>query len=108
MPDVHLRSIEPLIAIVLARVCGSTPQPHPAIAALLGRFLPRLGPLVATQAAFLFVCTPHRFPAPWGHRAKCRDRATAPFQHISNFGFSIFVSTNSANAGLISDLSAVS
>src|SRR6266849_6420001 len=49
MPDVYLRSIEPLIAIVLARVCGSAT----AIAALLGRFLPRLGPLVATQAAFL-------------------------------------------------------
>jgi hypothetical protein len=32
-------------------VCGSAPppQPHRAIAALLGRFLPRLGPLVATQ-----------------------------------------------------------
>ena len=29
----------------------------PAIAAHLGRFLPRLGPLVATQAAFFFVCT---------------------------------------------------
>src|SRR6266852_9538193 len=100
MPDVYVRSIEPLIAIVLARVCGSAP----AIAALLGRFLPRLGPLVATQAAFLFVCTPHRFPNPLGHRAKCRDRATAPFQHISNFGFSIFVSTNSANVGLISGL----
>jgi hypothetical protein len=42
---------------------------------------------VATQAAFLFVCTPHRFPGPLGHRAKCRNRATAPFQHISNFGF---------------------
>ena len=49
MPDDYLRSIEPLIAIVLARVCGSAP----AIAALLGRFLPRLGPLAATQAAFL-------------------------------------------------------
>jgi hypothetical protein len=41
---------------------------------------------VATQAAFLFVC-PHRFPGPLRHRAKCRDRATAPFQHISNFDF---------------------
>ena len=49
MPDVYLRSIEPLIAIVLAMVCGSTP----AIAALLGRFLPRLGPLVI-QAALSF------------------------------------------------------
>ena len=47
MPDVYLRSIEPLIAIVVPRVRGSAP----AIAALLGRFLPRLGPLVATQAA---------------------------------------------------------
>ena len=51
MSDDYLRSIEPLIAIVLAGVCGSAP----AIAALLGRFLPRLGPLAATQAAFLFV-----------------------------------------------------
>src|SRR6266446_8286944 len=54
MPDVYLRPIEPLIAIVLAKVCGSALR---AIAALLGRFLPRLGPLVAMQAAFLFcVC----------------------------------------------------
>jgi hypothetical protein len=30
-------------------------SPRRAIAALIGRFLPRLGPLVATQAAFLFV-----------------------------------------------------
>jgi hypothetical protein len=51
MRNVSLRSIEPLIAIVLDGVSGSAP----AIAALLGRFLPRLGPLVATQAAFLFV-----------------------------------------------------
>jgi hypothetical protein len=49
MPYVYPRSIEPLIAIVLNRVCGSSP----AIAALLGRFLPRLGPLAATQAALL-------------------------------------------------------
>ena len=55
MPDVSLRSIEPLIVIGLSRVCGSDPPAHPAIAALLGRFLPRLGPLVATQAAFLFI-----------------------------------------------------
>jgi hypothetical protein len=27
MPDVYLRSIEPLIAIILASVCGSAPQP---------------------------------------------------------------------------------
>ena len=42
-------------------VCGSAPppQPHRAIAALLGRFLPRLGPLVATQAAFLFCLCRH-------------------------------------------------
>src|SRR5260370_25123339 len=62
MPDVYVRSIEPLIAIVLARVCGSAP----AIAALLGRFLPRLGPLVATQAAFLFVCPPSFSGVLWG------------------------------------------
>jgi hypothetical protein len=55
MPDDYVRSIEPLIAIILARLCGSDPlgSPHPLSAALLGRFLPRLGPLVATQAAFL-------------------------------------------------------
>jgi hypothetical protein len=52
MPDVYLRSIEPPIAIILTGVCGSALR---AIAALLGRFLPRLGPLAATQAAFLFV-----------------------------------------------------
>jgi hypothetical protein len=51
MLDVYLRPIELPIAIVLAKVCGS--DPHPVIAALLGRFLPRLGPLAATQAAFL-------------------------------------------------------
>jgi hypothetical protein len=55
MPDGYLRSIEPLIAIVLGGVRGSAPQPHPAIAALLGRFLPRLGSLATTPAAFLFV-----------------------------------------------------
>ena len=71
MPDLHLRSIEPLIAIVLGGVCGSA-----AIAALLGRFLPRLGLLVATQAAF-FVRTPLGFAGALGHRAKCLDRATA-------------------------------
>ena len=38
-------------------VRGSAPQPHPAIAALLGRFLPRLGSLSTTPAAFLFVYT---------------------------------------------------
>jgi pimeloyl-ACP methyl ester carboxylesterase len=65
-------------------------------------------PLVATQAAFLFVCTPVVFRVPVGAQSKCRDRATVPFQHISNFGFSMFVSTNSANVGLISGLSAVS
>jgi hypothetical protein len=52
MPDVYLRSIEPPIAIILTGVCGSALR---AIAALLGRFLPRLGPLAATQAALLFV-----------------------------------------------------
>src|SRR5271154_114414 len=36
------------------------PPPPDAIAALLGRFLPRLGPLVATQAAFSFLCMPSR------------------------------------------------
>jgi hypothetical protein len=61
-----LRTIEPLIAIVLGGVCGSDPPTPPAIAALLGRFLPRLGLLVATQAAFLFLCTPHRFRVLWG------------------------------------------
>jgi hypothetical protein len=38
-------------------VRGSASQPHPAIAALLGRFLPRLGSLSTTPAAFLFVYT---------------------------------------------------
>ena len=39
------------------RACGSDPGPlRPAIAALLGRFLPGLGPLAAAQAAFLFGC----------------------------------------------------
>jgi hypothetical protein len=66
-----LRTIEPLIAIVLGGVCGSDPPTPPAIAALLGRFLPRLGPLVATQAAFLFLCTPHRFRVLWA-QAQCR------------------------------------
>jgi hypothetical protein len=65
MSDVHLRPIEPLIAIILARLCGSAP----AIAALLGRFLPRLGPLVATQAAFLFVCPPS-FSGSFGVKSK--------------------------------------
>jgi hypothetical protein len=61
MHDVYLRSIVPLIAIILDRVYGSDPQlpPRPAIAALLGRFLPGLGPLVATQAAFLFCVCRH-------------------------------------------------
>ena len=54
MPDLYRRSIEPQIAIVLS--IGRAVA-LPAIAAHLGRFLPRLGPLVATQAAFLFVCT---------------------------------------------------
>ena len=60
MSNLHLRSIEPLIAIVLGGVCGSA-----AIAALLGRFLPRLGLLVATQAAF-FVRTPSVLRVLWG------------------------------------------
>jgi hypothetical protein len=47
--------MEPLIAIVLDGSCGSAP----AIAALLGRFLPRLGPLAAMQAAFLFCVCRH-------------------------------------------------
>jgi hypothetical protein len=65
MPHVYLRSIEPLIAIILDTLCGSDSQlPRLAIAALLGRFLPRLGPLVATQAAFLFVPSrPQQFRA---------------------------------------------
>src|SRR5258706_7067247 len=79
MPDVTLCPFEPPIAIVLGEVCGSDPpQPHPAIAALLGRFLPRLGPLVATQAAFLFVCTPIGFSGPLGSVRNCGNRATAP------------------------------
>jgi len=46
MPDVSLRSIEPLIAIILDGTCGSgVPPPPDAIAALIGRFLPRLGPV---------------------------------------------------------------
>jgi len=51
MPDVYLRSIEPLIAIILVRVCGSEPpSPQPT----RYRILPvGLGPRVATQAAFL-------------------------------------------------------
>ena len=48
------------------------------------------------------------FPGPSGRVTLRGDRATAPFQHISNFGFSFFVSINSANVGLISGLSAVS
>ena len=42
-------------------------------------------PLVATQAAFLFVCTPHRFPGPLGHRAKCRVRVTPPINRWRSF-----------------------
>jgi hypothetical protein len=61
MSDVHLRPIEPLIAIILARLCGSAP----AIAALLGRFLPRLGPLVARRRPF-FLCAPIVFRILWG------------------------------------------
>ena len=78
MSDIYLRSIEPPIAIVLARVCGSAP----AIAALLGLFLPRLGPLVATQAAFLFVGTPS---GPLGSVMNCGDRATAKIE-AAEFG----------------------
>jgi hypothetical protein len=57
-------------------MCGSAP---PAIAALLGRFLPRLGPLVATQVAFLFVCTPIGFTGSFGEREelRCRTRERA-------------------------------
>ena len=36
MPDVYLRSIEPLIAIILGRVCGSDPLPHPLSLPSLG------------------------------------------------------------------------
>jgi hypothetical protein len=73
MPDVHLRSIEPLIAIVLAKACGSAP----AIVALLGRFLPRLGPLVATQAAFLFVYAVTSAAIPRQIAGHARSRASA-------------------------------
>jgi hypothetical protein len=81
MSDVYLRSIEPPIAIVLARVCGGAP----AIAALLGRFLPRLGPLVATQAAFLFVCTPIGFSGSVEGVRNCGVRATARTKSICKF-----------------------
>ena len=37
MPDVYLCAIEPLIAIILARVCGSDPLPPPTLS------LPSLG-----------------------------------------------------------------
>ena len=37
----------------------ANPNPHIAIAALIGRFLPRLGPLVTTQAAILFCVRRH-------------------------------------------------
>lgn len=53
MPDPYVGSIEPPIAIVVSITRAVA---LPAIAAHLGRFLPRLRPLVATQAA-LFVCT---------------------------------------------------
>jgi hypothetical protein len=46
MPDVYLRSIEPLIAIILDRVCGSNPQLPPAPPlSLLGRLWQRRRPL---------------------------------------------------------------
>jgi hypothetical protein len=53
MPDPYVGTIEPPIAIVVSITRAVA---LPAIAAPLGRFLPRLGPLVATQAA-LFLCT---------------------------------------------------
>jgi hypothetical protein len=51
MPDVYVCSIEPLIVIILVRVCGSASLSLPS----LGVSSLDLGPLVATQAAFLFV-----------------------------------------------------
>jgi hypothetical protein len=71
MPDVYPRSIEPPIAILLSIGYAIA---LPAIAALLGRFLPRLGPLVATQAAFLFVCPPI---GSWGPLESVRTAGTA-------------------------------
>src|SRR5262249_8856145 len=63
MPDLYRRSIEPPIAIVLSIGCAVA---LPAIAAHLGRFLPRLAPLVATQAALLFCVHPHGIKATSG------------------------------------------
>ena len=55
MPDPYVGSIEPPIAIVVSITRAVA---LPATAAHLGRFLPRLGPLVTTRAAPLFfVCT---------------------------------------------------
>jgi hypothetical protein len=56
-------------------VCGGDlPQPHFAIAALLGRFLPRLGPLVETQEAFLFVYAVTSATIPRQHRFQSTTR----------------------------------
>src|SRR5207245_6527250 len=101
MPDVYLRAIEPLIAIILDRVCGSDPQSplRRAIAAHLGRFLPRLGPLVATQAAFL-LCATIGFAGPLGRIANRGDHATAIIEHICSFRFSSFVSTMPRKCGV--------
>jgi hypothetical protein len=53
----------------------------------LGRFLPRLGPLVATQAAFLFA---HRFLGSLGGHGQVpgpRDRTTSVYLQFPFFGF---------------------
>jgi hypothetical protein len=85
MPHVHLRPIEPLIAIILARLCGSAPLSLPSLGVSsldLGRLWQRRRPF--------FLCTPIVFRVLWGKEqsaGKPRDRAPSVYFEFSFFVF---------------------
>ena len=75
MPDVYLRSIEPLIAVVLDR--GAVATPGPLSLPSLGVSSLDWGRLWQRRRPFSFCIPPHRFPGPSGSVGNCRVRVTA-------------------------------
>ena len=83
MPDVYLRPIEPLIAIVLARVCGSDPLSLPSS----GVSPLDLGRLWQHRRPFFLCAPPIVFRVLWGTE---QSAGTARRQALSIFRISVF------------------
>src|SRR6266478_349893 len=72
-------------------VCGSAPRPNPTPLSLpsLGVSSLDLGRLWQRRRPFFFLCTPHRFPGPLGHKqsAGTRDRTLSAYFEFRFFDF---------------------